>query len=456
MRRFQSRYLFPFTLTLIVVIVSCHKGDAPTNPIVSYGKATNTYSGEFVYDYFNLICKIAKATPGFFPPQVSRAYGYVGVAAYEAVVNGIAGAKSLGGQLNELSNLPKPLYNQEYNWAISSNAAIAEMMRKMFDKHLSTANLSSIDSMETTTLAALSMGVNDDTKNLSVQFGKSITTALYQYSTTDGGHESYLDPFQLPFTLPVDSFCWVPTSATKTPVSPHWGNNRPFIQADVDKTSPDAYISFSSVNSSDFYNQATQVYNQVKNNTPDQISIAKFWADDPFNTCTPTGHTFNILTQLLQENKATLEKISVAYAKLAVAENDAFIACWKCKYQNPLMRPVTYINKYMDSTFKTVIGTPAFPSYVSGHSCEIGAGSKVFINLFTNGSGDYNFTDDSQLQYGFPARIYTNFNAMAEECAASRFYAGIHYPMDNEKGLLCGRAVGDNVNNLLSWPANLK
>ena len=455
MKNFPARYTIAI-IFMYACVISCHKEDTPANAVLSYGNATNSYSGEYVYDYFALMCKISKSTPGFFPPQVSRAYGYVGIAGYEAVVNGIANAQSLGTQLNGLSALPKPALNEQYNWAISSNAAIAEMMRMMFDKHLSASNLTTIDSMETITLTGLSSGVAADIVTRSVQYGKDITSALYQYSTTDGGHESYLDPFQLPYSLPVDSFCWVPTGAVKTPVSPYWGNNRPFIQADVNKTAPIACVPFSSASGSDFYNQATQVYNQVKNNTADEISIAKFWADDPFNTCTPTGHSFNILTQLLQENKATLEKISVAYAKLAVAENDAFIACWKCKYQYPLLRPVTYIKKYIDSTFKTVIGTPAFPSYVSGHSCEIGAGSKILINLFTNGSGDYSFTDDSQLQYGFPARSYTNFNAMADECANSRFYAGIHYQMDNEQGLICGKAVGDNVNTLLQWPKNVK
>jgi hypothetical protein len=75
------------------------------------------------------------------------------------------------------------------------------------------------------------------------------------------------------------------------------------------------------------------VYNQVKNNTHDQLEVVKFWADDPFSTCTPTGHTFNILTQLLEENRCTLAKSALAYAKLSIAENDAFIACWQGKYR---------------------------------------------------------------------------------------------------------------------------
>ncbi len=456
MRNFYIRKLPAIVVFVSVIVFSCHKEDMPANPVFNNSKATNTYEADFVYDYFNLMCRICKSTPGFFPPQVARAYGYVGIAAYESVTNGIANAQNLSGQINGLSSLPKPDLQQEYNWAISSNAAIAEIMRKMFDKNLSSENAASLDSMETVTLSFLSAGISEDVITRSAQYGKTISEAVYQYSMSDGGHESYLDPFQLPYTMPPDSFCWVPTSAVKNPISPRWGDNRPFIQEDIINTLPEAHIQYSTSAGSDFYNQAMQVYAQVKNNTPEEITIAKYWADDPFNTCTPTGHTFNILTQLLQENNATLEKTSVAYAKLAIAENDAFIACWKGKYQYILLRPVTYIKQHIDASFATVIGTPPFPAYTSGHSCEMGAGAKVFINMFTNGSGDYDFVDESQLQYGFAPRNYHNFNAMADECAKSRFYGGIHYPMDNDKGLVCGKAVGDNVNNLISWPTNIK
>lgn len=160
--------------------------------------------------------------------------------------------------------------------------------------------------------------------------------------------------------------------------------------------------------------------------------------------------------QLLQEDRATLEKTSVAYARLSIAENDAFISCWKGKYKYVLIRPVSYIKQYIDPSFTTVIGTPPFPAYTSGHSCEMGAGSRIFINMFTDGNGNYQFTDYSQLQYGFQARNYSNFTDMAEECAKSRFYGGLHYPMDNLKGLQIGRAIGDNVNRLINWPQKVK
>ncbi|WP_147202605.1 vanadium-dependent haloperoxidase [Segetibacter aerophilus] len=443
-------------LLLLFIFSACTK-EYYGNDEYSAG-ATYTYSGKYVRNYFTLLCKISKSTPGFFPPEVARAYGYVGIANYEAVVKGIPGAQSLGGQLNGLaaSDIPQLPQNLPCNWGIASNAATADMMRKMFSKKITAVNAASIDSTEQANLKEMSVGSTPEMVSRSIQFGKQVAEAIYNYSLNDGGHEAYLDPFQLPYNMPPDPSCWVPTNATLHPISPYWGNNRPFIQASTANTQLYQPTQFSTSPTSDFYKGALEVYNQVKRNTPQQVEITKYWSDDPFNTCTPTGHTFNIITQLLEENNATLEKSSVAYAKLCIAENDAFVSCWKLKYKSVLIRPVSYIKQYIDPSFATVIGTPAFPAFTSGHSVEIGAGSKVFNEMFTNGSGDYNFTDYSQLQYGFAARHYNNFNEMAEECANSRLYGGIHYAEDNVKGLEQGRAVGSFVINSLNWPKNIR
>ncbi|MDQ6812901.1 MAG: vanadium-dependent haloperoxidase [Bacteroidota bacterium] len=443
-------------LLLAIFFSACRKDNYADYD--SSSGAAYTYSGKYTRNYFNLLCTISKSTPGFFPPEVARAYGYVGIANYEAVVPGIPGAQSLGGQLNGLAagDIPSLPQNLLCNWGIASNAAIADMIRKMFEKKISSVNAAKIDSTEQANLKEMAVASTPDMVNRSIQFGKQVAAAIYKFSLTDGGHEAYLDPFQLPYSMPPDPSCWVPTSATLHPVSPYWGSNRAFIQANVTTTQHFTPTKFSTSPASDFYKNALEVYNQVKNNTPEQVTITKYWSDDPFNTCTPTGHTFNTMTQLLEETNATLEKSAVAYAKLCVAENDAFIACWKSKYTSILIRPVSYIKQNIDPSFSTVIGTPAFPAFTSGHSVEIGAGSKIFIDMFTNGSGQYSFTDFSQLQYGFAARHYNNFNDMAEECANSRFYGGIHYKEDNTIGLAQGRAVGDIVLKTIKWPTNVR
>lgn len=452
----SMKKLLPIII-LLVVLVSCQKQN--DGLIEQSSLPARNYSGKFVRDYFTLMCKISKTTPGFFPPQVARAYGYVGLANYEAVVPGIRNSYTLAGQINGLKQyrFPVPVNEYEYDWSIASNAAMSDMIRKMFEIKISAANLASIDSAENVNLAIMSQGRKADVIKRSVEFGKSIAATIYNYSLDDGCHHAYLDPFQLPYTMPPDPGCWVPTGALLTPISPYWGNSRPFLEQSVTVAQQYVPVPFSTSPTSDFYKQALAVYNQVKfGNTPEKITIAKYWSDDPFNTCTPTGHTFNIMSQLLLENNATLEKTSVAYAKLSVAEMDAFISCWKLKYKYLLMRPVTYIKQNIDNTFTTVLGSPAFPAFTSGHSCEMGAGAQIFNEMFTDGSGNYKFTDYSQVQYGFAPRSYTNFNAMADECANSRLYGGIHYPMDNILGLEQGKKIGDNVNQLISWPQNTR
>jgi membrane-associated phospholipid phosphatase len=68
------------------------------------------------------------------------------------------------------------------------------------------------------------------------------------------------------------------------------------------------------------------------------------------------------------------------------------------------------------------IATPPFPGYVSGHSTTSGAASPVLAACFPSRAGE--------------------LDAMAEEAAVSRLYAGIHFLSDNEAGLELGRRVG--------------
>ncbi len=413
------------------------------------------YDGEFTREWFKLECTLVKVTPGMFPPQASRAFGYTGITLYETVVQGWPDAQSLAGQLNGLNSSMLPMANTaeyEYNWALASNAAFSVIITKMFDRTIKPEYRSEILALEDKWKATLSEGVDPEVRERSISFGQAMANAIYEYSKTDGGHEQYVDPFQLPYTWPTKDGAWVPTGAAANPLAPRWANNRPFLTVNITDCQPNAHCAYSTVSSDEFYKEALNVYNVVTNATAEEVEIAKFWADDPFNTCTPTGHTFNIMVQLLEESDANLAMSAVGFAKLAIAENDAFIACWKAKYDYFLVRPVTYIRQNIDPNFNTLIGTPPFPAYTSGHATEAAAGSRIFTNMFTSGDGYYQFTDRSQLQFGFSVRNYSNFDDMATECANSRLYGGIHYNMDNSNGLKMGKAVGDNVNTRIRWP----
>ncbi|MBK9107428.1 MAG: vanadium-dependent haloperoxidase [Saprospiraceae bacterium] len=442
-----------FLMILSLFLNACNEDLAETE--VS-DESVSTYKSDVVFEWYQLECRIIKETPGFFPPQAARALGYTGVALYESLVPGWKNPLSLAGQLNglDITDLPTVQKGQKYHWGLVANACLSQMIQLLFEKRITADNQNRILQLEQKWLTEYSSDLTPANISRSEEFGKSMANAIFNYSKNDGGHEQYIDPFQLPYTWPVIQGAWKPTGAVLNPLAPNWDSNRPFMDANIVEAQPLPHIPYSTANSSEFYKEAMEVYQIVTNATSEQKEIARFWADDPFNTCTPAGHTFNILTQLLEENNANLGQTAIAYARLGIAENDAFIACWKTKYDYFLIRPFTYIRENIDPTFQTVIGTPPFPAFTSGHATEAAAGAAIFAALFTNGDGNYAFTDRTQIQFGFSVRNYNNFFEMAEECANSRLYGGIHYNMDNLNGLKMGRAIGDNVNKRISWPEN--
>jgi membrane-associated phospholipid phosphatase len=72
--------------------------------------------------------------------------------------------------------------------------------------------------------------------------------------------------------------------------------------------------------------------------------------------------------------------------------------------------------------FKTILGTPNFPAYTSGHSTFSSAAAEVLSYFFTSEA--------------------TQFRKWAEEAAMSRVYGGIHYRFDAITGLSQGKKVG--------------
>ncbi len=444
-----TRNLLYGSLTATLFLASCRKETTPVT-----GKYAFEYSGDFARYWFTVETKLIKETPGFFPPQAARALGYAGLTLHEAIVHGMytGNGQSLAGQINDLkvADMPQPKENVAYNWAIVANSAMAAILRNLFEIKITPENTKLIEDTERLNLERFRKEVNSGDILQSVEYGVAIAKAIYAYSKTDKGHQSYLDPFQSPFTPETGADKWIPTGAVTTPLSPKWGVNRPFLSKNLDESLVPAMIPYSLDTTSDFWKEAKAVSVQSKQNSVEQIEIAKFWSDDPVKTFTPAGHSFNILTQLLEEEQSRLDKCAVAYAKLGLAENDAFIACWRTKYKHNLLRPITYIRRHIDPNFTSLIGTPPFPAYTSGHASESAAASRVFTSLF-GANGAYPFTDRSQMALGFKTRSFTTFDQMAQECADSRLYGGIHYPQDNKSGLICGKKIGDNVNTSVSW-----
>lgn len=167
--------------------------------------------------------------------------------------------------------------------------------------------------------------------------------------------------------------------------------------------------------SAEFNVAAQELKDITKNLTTEQRKIANWWSDG-LNTYTPPGHWNRFAKDFLIKYKFNPLRSARTLAYMNMAIMDAGISCWDAKYYYHYPRPIQAI-----PGFKTILGTPNFPAYTSGHSTFSAAGAEV-------------------LSYIFPEEAQ-QCQAWAREAAESRIYGGIHYRFDAEAGLAQGKKV---------------
>lgn len=456
-RNFRYTFLSAMVAFLIVQ-TGCKKDTLQTDEDMTTAdgerKFGKSWDNQVPVAWFDLQLRLIRTTTGFTPPVASRALGYTGVALYESIKGSTPYYNSLVGQLQDLNALPQASADPDsvYTWPIVANAAMAQITRLMY-ANTSAFNVASIDSLEAVKQLyyKTTYNIKNKTVNRSVALGKDVANAVYDWSMTDGGHQAYNDLFPASYVPPTGAGMWVPTPpANSAAMLPYWGNNRTFVPANnaASFPAPPAPPAFSTTPGSPMYDAALEVYNVSQSLTPAQTQIGQYW-NDGGGTFTPPGHNMAIALQLVQLKNYKLDKTAKLLAQVAIAESDASVICWRCKFMYNLMRPITYIRANIPGadTWTPLITTPPFPSYSSGHSTFSGASAKV---LAATVGANYAFTDYSKVPFGFSPRSFANVNAAAQEAAVSRLYGGIHYSFDNNEGITCGQALADNVLNL-SW-----
>ncbi|SNY94855.1 vanadium-dependent haloperoxidase [Flagellimonas pacifica] len=384
----------------------------------------------------------------FTPPVASRIYAYSNIAAYEGVrLQNPEHRPSLGGQLNHLSQLTQPIAGQNYYYPITSLVAFTEVAKQLV------YNLERIDTLQTALLRDVKkIGIDEVIYNNSVDLGKKIGQDVLARAHNDG----YLKRTALPrFSVNDDPGRWRPTPPDyMEAIEPHWNTIKPFALDSASQFDPGLPTNFDIAETSQFYQEAEEVYSTVKNLNSERLEIAKFWDCNPNISTTkghvmyfqqqisPGGHWIHITAQVLDEKKINMEDSAAALAQVSVAIADAFISCWDQKYRSSLTRPETYINKYIDPDWEPILQTPAFPEHTSGHSVASAAAATILTNIFGD---NYAFDDATEVPYGLPVRSYESFNGAAQEAAISRLYGGIHYKPAIELGVSQGKEVGQHV-----------
>ena len=443
-------------IVLCCSIYGCKTNDDATMPAAptSISKTADKYGSEIATNWVEMDFKLIRASAGFTPPVVARALGYTGLTMYEAAVPGMTGYRSLAGQLNGLSTLPQPDATKEYHWAEVVNASQAEIARKIWENMPATSK-KTVDSLETAFEATYRKDAMMDVIDRSKAFGLTLATAIFEWSKKDGGHQGYLTNFPASYVVPVFPGAWQPTeNGKKIPMQPYWGKNRTFVVNNSILPAPAPLIISTDVNSI-YFKQYQEVYIKNKSLTQTEKEIAVWWADDPSETFTPPGHSFNLTKIAIQTSGAKLDKAAEALGRVGLGVNDSFINCWKCKYVFNNERPYTFVRRAIDPFWVPFWPAPPFPGYISGHSTQSMATAVLLTTVF----GDrFAFTDNSHVNrikdtkrnVEFKARTYTSFIEAAEESGYSRILGGIHTSQDNIMGLSEGKKIAANI-NALRW-----
>jgi hypothetical protein len=173
-----------------------------------------------------------------------------------------------------------------------------------------------------------------------------------------------------------------------------------------------------------------------------------YWDDFPDSkSVTAGGHWACILKTIMKDRNTSLIDGAMLYAALYITENDAAIGCFKAKYTYNLIRPVTYIQKYMNHPdWSPLINTPSHPEYPAAHATISMSGATILTHLLGD---NVSFTDDTYVYLGYKPRPYKNIREAGKDAGLSRYYGGIHYKPSIEAGYIQGEKIATNVANSL-------
>ena len=415
--------------------------------VTSTAEEKSSLSQDVLQGWYKLVLELVRHTPTYSPPVASRSFAYLGIAAFESVASGAPQLHSLAGQVHGLTALPKREPGKTYDDAVVLQAALAASAQNFFSNTGPTGQRA-MAALERQLQSKVSQGVSQAITRRSEVYGKLVAAHVLKYSLNDGGAVVENMGFPMDYQAQGGAGKWVPTSLIiqqQKPLLPGWGNNRSFAMPSGASCPLPPPPEYSEDKASEFYKQALEVVQTKQNLTSEQRDIARFWSDDPMLSSTPPGHWIAIALGIFERDQIALDKSVDVLARIGVAEADAFIGCWNTKFEVNLLRPVTYIRKLIDPKWESLLITPPFPEYPSGHSTQSGAAASVLTQVFGE---NFSFDDASHERDGLNKRHYSSFWAAAQEAALSRLYGGIHFRAAIEQGLEQGRCIGGFVNAL--------
>jgi hypothetical protein len=425
------------------------------------------------------------------PVLASRLSAYAAVALYEGMAAGSPRLRTLAGQLNGLDTLPQPPEPRAaYDWATVSIRAQTTVLKRLVPDASPSAQAMIAQLEQRQFDDRRRRGVSGDMAARSLAYGETLGNAIARWAGTD----RFTETRTLAWTGPAGVQYWVATGtadqfvpqslsaatdmvamadptatldagaaterslmmtrpkrkgaatiAGANPVrahEPYWGTLRTFVLDSAASCSAGTPPAYSEDTTSAFWREAREVYTVTRSLTPEQRTIGLFWADNPGQTGSAPAHWTSVMSGLVDELALDPERTVEMFALTGLGQADAFISCWRGKYRHNLLRPVSYIQRHIDSTWRPLVITPPFPEYPSGHSVQSSAAAEILTHLFGDSVA---FTDSTQVPLGHAPRRYASFREAANEVAISRMYAGLHYRAAIYDGMKQGQCVAEQV-----------
>ncbi|MGE0441014.1 MAG: vanadium-dependent haloperoxidase [Gemmatimonadales bacterium] len=419
------------------------------------------------------------------PPVASRLLAYATVALHEGLAAGLPRLPTAVGALQGLDSLPQAAAGR-HDPTLIAVAAEAVVLDSLFAEGLPTTRATVAGLVDSLRQVQAAAGVGAETAARSEDLGRRIGLAVVAWSRRDGFDSTRT----MAYTPPVGPGLWVndspasiysaqnvsgvtqsitldnpnnqfragrandrdlilnrpkpaglgtlPNFDVTGATEPYWGSIRPFVLAHWDECPIDPPPPYTTEPGTALYREAAEVRDAKTNLTPEQRTIALYWADNPGETGTPAGHWMSIAAQMISQQGLGAADAARLMLVAAAAQADAFIAGWGYKYHFSLIRPRTYIRRIIEPGWEPLVPTPTFPEYPSGHSTQSAAAAGA-ITAFL---GPVAFDDSTSLAIGHDVRRFASFAAAAEEAGMSRIYGGIHYHAGKNAGKQVGACIG--------------
>ncbi len=196
--------------------------------------------------------------------------------------------------------------------------------------------------------------------------------------------------------------------------------------------------------------------------TKAEAATAVFWAYQ-----LPQRGVVQFAADLLNEHPRPLGQAEAAriMSQVTSAMADAAVLAWGEKRRYLLWRPISAIQEggfgvAADPDWRPLVDTPNHPEYPSGHATDCYTGAALLQAVFGRslgavtyayrlGSGEWGDNSVPAITDGMPGpdgqtegqRRYAGAAAVAQECARSRVWAGVHFPAANEEGRRLGTLI---------------